>query len=147
MTQTFFRIQPASRPVEQLLNESTWQSNVWSDTPAYRKCGTCNGRGETYSDAFDDYDYCSDCNGRGEVEDIRYGVSACLTMERLYRYFAGRDADLTDCVVVEFEADFADDDDVDTENGADLVYPRRIVSVRPLADDDRAAIEEEEEQR
>lgn len=145
MTQTFFRIQPASRPVEQLLDESTWQCTVWSDTPAYRKCDTCRGLRDVYSPDFDDYLPCETCNGQGEVEDIRYGVSACVTMERLYNYFAGRDGNLDDCVVVELEADFADDDDFDTEDGADLVYPRRIISVRPLDDDDRAAIEEEEQ--
>lgn len=142
MTETFYRIQPASRPVEQLLDASTWQCSVWSDTPAYRKCSACNGARDIYNADFDDYLPCDDCNGQGEVEDIRHGVSACLTMERLYRYFAGRDGALDDCVIVELEADFADADDFDVEDGADLVYPRRIVSVRPITDADRLAIEE-----
>jgi hypothetical protein len=52
-------------------------------------------------------------------------------VQDLRDYFAGRDADLGGCVLVEMLADLADDD-WEADAGAVLVYPRQIVAVTPI---------------
>jgi hypothetical protein len=153
MTFRCFRIQPADRDPAALLDPATWKSRVWVGT-VYRTCPGCRGEGEVVGDPrpcvsctddvdmcdacrglgfVSDVDVCPTCQGVGEVDDsVRRGVSACRTIDDLYRYFAEREADIADCVVVEMEADIADEEDWDHQRGAILVYPRRIISVTPL---------------
>jgi hypothetical protein len=50
-------------------------------------------------------------------------VSAFPTLEGLYHYMIAKNADLTDCRVVELGAELADDVDFDADQGALLVIP------------------------
>ncbi len=79
--------------------------------------------------------------------DPRRGVSVCGTERALELYFAARSADvgydaefLSTLVIVEVDGELSDEDDEDAAEGALLVLPTRIVSVRPLDDDMIAAI-------
>jgi hypothetical protein len=54
-------------------------------------------------------------------------VSVFPTVEGLYRYMLATDADVDDCLIVELDADPADDVDFDADQGAMLVIPRRIM--------------------
>lgn len=78
--------------------------------------------------------------------DPKQGVSVCGTEWALTDYFAARvdcgyDADfLATLVVVELDGDLSDEADDDAVEGALLVFPTRIVSVRPLDADMAAAI-------
>lgn len=134
MTEVFYRVQPAERDVAALLDPATWQSSAWE--PTSKRCGTCNGTGQHYDRDSDWPEACDACRGHGEVEDVRHGVSACWSLDDLVDYFRGRtnhsQAWIDSLVVVEMEADVADDDDHDHSDGAVLVWPRRIVSVQPV---------------
>lgn len=108
------RIQPAFRDPQDLLDPATWQSRCWAG----------------YSDG------------------MRLGVSACgydpdantewgfHPLDQLANYFAAREADLNDCVIVEMLAYEADERDEDDGNGAVLVWPQRILSVTPVEETD-----------
>src|SRR5690606_32157157 len=50
----------------------------------------------------------------------------------LVDYLAHTGADFTDTVLVELEGEYADEDGHDAELGEILVFPSRIVSVRPV---------------
>ncbi|MEV8439203.1 hypothetical protein AB0425_17650 [Actinosynnema sp. NPDC051121] len=113
---TYFRIQPAARPVAELLDQATWESRQWF--------------GEKYVDCCHDTD-CPDCDGTGEREDVRRGVSTCASIEDLVAYFRQVGVEFDDTVLVELDADRADDLDHDHELGAVLVHPYRIVSTTP----------------
>ncbi|VEI04091.1 Uncharacterised protein [Acidipropionibacterium jensenii] len=63
------------------------------------------------------------------VEDVRYGVSACESIEDLAAYVAQTGVGGDNPVIVEFEAELADDDDHDADLGAVLTWPTRIVGV------------------
>lgn len=76
--------------------------------------------------------------------DIRFGVSACRSIEELVAYFRIAGGWVDDCVIVEMVAEVADDMDHDHEHGAVLVYPVRIVSVQPLTNAMIAHIYEED---
>lgn len=140
---TTYRIQPADRPISDLLDDTTWQSRVWSGEQL-KTCPACNGCGYIVDHIDDDGDAveddCDTCNTSGEVEDVRYGVSACHTMADLYQYFGRRmDTDtqtedlLAGTVLVEMDAAIAGEDDHDVREGlAVLVWPRAIISVRPF---------------
>lgn len=116
---TYFRIQPADRPLADLLDEATWESREWY--------------GEKYVDCCGDTD-CTDCDGTGEREDVRHGVSTCATLDDLVSYFRQVGGNLDDTVLVELDATRADDPDHDHAIGAVLVHPHRIVSVTPTPD-------------
>jgi hypothetical protein len=59
----------------------------------------------------------------------RDGVASFPTREGLRRYLDERDADLRGYVFVEMEGELSEDRDLDADEGAILVYPRRIVGV------------------
>lgn len=63
------------------------------------------------------------------VEDIRHGVSACESIDELAAYLATAGIPADDPVLVEFEADYADDDDHDAAQGAVLTLPIRIIRI------------------
>lgn len=141
---TWMRLQPADRNPADLLDETTWQARAWE--PLYTRCADCNGRGETWTDP-DWPDTCTTCGGAGEIEDIRHGVSVCSDIDALVDYFTGRDiahsADYVDrLVVVELEGQQSHDDDHDAHDGAYLLLPTRVVSVRPVPDELRAVIQD-----
>lgn len=106
---SFYRLQDADRDVAELLDPD----NHWS------------------------------CNWSG-ASDPRHGVSVCWSEGTLISYFARRAADgigydadfLATLVMVELDGDPSDDEDDDAAEGAELVFPTRIVSVRPLTADE-----------
>lgn len=149
----YYRIQPADRNPEDLLDPANQRSELWTGV-AYRRCDDCGGYGQTLHrchrcggarcDWCDQYgsilEDCATCHGTGEIDDtVREGVSCCPTLDVLYAYFRGRHANLDNCVVVTLEGELADEEDWDADAGAVLIRPTRIVSVEPL---DPAVIEE-----
>jgi hypothetical protein len=58
----------------------------------------------------------------------RSGISSFPTLEGLRRYLAERDADMSGYVLLEFEGELSNDRDLDADEGAILVFPRRIVA-------------------
>lgn len=132
---TYWRVQDTSTDPQRLTDPTTWQSRVWSGA-AYITCPQCKG--------YQTDETCDRCKDAGEIEDVRYGVSACRSIENLYRYFGRRMGSdtitaeqLEDCVLVEMEADVADDDDHDAAEGLSvLVWPTRIASVQAFGPDD-----------
>lgn len=75
-----------------------------------------NWQSASYGDAFGD--------------DVRHGVSACESIEELAAYFAQTGIDVgASPVIVELEADQADDEDHDVALGAVLVFPRSIARI------------------
>ena len=68
--------------------------------------------------------------------DERHGISVCRSVEDLAAYLAGPGQgvvwDPHRFVLVEVEADLAEEQDCDARYGVELVHPTRIVSVSPL---------------
>jgi hypothetical protein len=107
------RIQPASRNPEDLLDPANWESRNW----AGYSDGTLLG--------------VSTC-GVASDHEVSMGVDR---YQYLAGYFANRQANLKNCVVVEldaYEADDRDEDDTDWGGSGFLVWPVAIVSVTPL---------------
>lgn len=72
---------------------------------------------------------------RCDDDDVRQGVSACLSIEDLADYFAQVGIPLTDeCLLVEMDSEWADGDDADAAHGAHLVIPTAIISAIPVPD-------------
>ena len=62
-------------------------------------------------------------------EDVRSGVSVCGSLEELATYFATVGSPFTDdCLLVELDGAWSDDEDEDAHLGAMLVYPTEIIS-------------------
>jgi hypothetical protein len=92
-------------------------------------CVACGGRVEWVGT-------CPSCEGTGVITRVkRAGISSFPTAAGLYRYLHERDADLTGDVFVEMEGTLSSDRDMDADEGAILVFPRRIVGRRPPAPD------------
>ena len=71
----------------------------------------------------------------GSEDDVRAGVSACRSIEDLAEYFAQVGICLTpECLLVEMESEWADEDDADAHLGAVLVIPTAIRSAIPVPD-------------
>lgn len=87
------------------------------------------------------------CNWGGGG-DPRHGVSVCWNEQLVIDYFARRAADgigydadfLAAMVIVELDGDPSDEEDEDAAEGAELIIPTRIISVRPLTADEIAEI-------
>jgi hypothetical protein len=136
MAQTYVRLQSAKLDPAELLDPSTWASRSWGDLQPTKRCPRCIGED------------CETCGGSGEIDDVRYGVSACLDLDDLIDYFADRECDYSadyvdGLVVVTFEGQRAEDDDHDEEYGAVLAWPERIVSVDPVPDELRTVVQHE----
>lgn len=62
-------------------------------------------------------------------DGVRNGVSVCDSIETLATYFATVGIPFTDdCLLVELDGTWSDDDDEDAHLGASLIYPTRIIS-------------------
>jgi hypothetical protein len=57
----------------------------------------------------------------------RAGISAFPTATGLHRYLLERDADLSGDIFIEIEGELSLDRDLDADEGAILIFPRRIV--------------------
>ena len=72
---------------------------------------------------------CGQCFRWNAGEDVRVGVSVCDSIEELASYLAQVGIPFTDdCLLVELEGTWADDEDEDAHLGARLIIPTRIVS-------------------
>lgn len=68
-------------------------------------------------------------------EDVRHGISACESREELATYLAQTGIHFTDdWILVEFDGDYADEEDEDADLGAVLTVPERIISTETLGD-------------
>lgn len=62
-------------------------------------------------------------------DDERHGVSACESLEDLAAYFAQTGIALSaDCLLVIFDGDYSDEEDLDANLGAVLTIPETIIS-------------------
>jgi hypothetical protein len=117
------------------------QFKCWSCvlTGARQSCPVCAGRVRWEEE-------CPVCRGTRRVDGKpRHGVSVFPTLEGLYHYMLAKKADLDGCVIVELDAQCAEDVDFDADQGAMLVIPTRIVDCagvdRGIAADVRARSE------
>lgn len=68
-------------------------------------------------------------------EDVRHGISACESREELATYLAQTGIHFTDdWILVEFDGDYADEEDEDADLGAVLTIPERIISTETVGD-------------
>lgn len=144
-TRRYYRIHPGDRPVETLLRPGR-KSRPWTGE-MFRTCEECRGSGQVCTGETDGdyhYDRCERCRGLGDYEYAPVGVSVCRDVSDLIAYFRERHPMLDGDVLVEIEGVESDDEDHDHGSAGSpvLIIPTRIVSVQPLPDDIRAAIEE-----
>lgn len=72
---------------------------------------------------------CPVCRGSGRIDGRpRHGVSVFPRVRGLYRYMLAKGADLDRCVILELEAQLADDVDFDADQGALLVLPSKVLA-------------------
>jgi hypothetical protein len=89
-------------------------------------CPACEGRVEFRG-------VCPTCEGSGEIDRVRRrGVAVFPSREGLYRYLVETGAELEEEVIVELTGRLSEDLDLDADAGALLIFPERIVEVRPL---------------
>jgi DnaJ-class molecular chaperone len=90
-------------------------------------CVACRGRVEWL-------DCCPSCEGSAVITRIeRRGISCFPTASGLHRYLRERDADLSGDVFVELEGKLSPDRDLDADEGAILVFPKRILDRLPAS--------------
>jgi len=90
-------------------------------------CVACRGKVEWE-------DTCPSCEGSGIISRVRRaGVSSFPTADGLRRYLRERDADLNGDVILELEGALSGDRDLDADDGAILVFPRRIAGRLPAS--------------
>jgi hypothetical protein len=144
---TWFRLHARDDDPQRLLDPERQRSKPWGGT-VYGRCTKCGGEGETVHECESCREHvdpscpscagriryraeCPACEGSGEVDDSeRDGVSVFPDEDALYRYMVRRDADIEEARLVELEGEPSEDEDFDADEGAVLVRPRRIVSVR-----------------
>jgi hypothetical protein len=148
-----FRLQPAAEDPQRLLDPEHQWTQPWAGSEDGARCDKCNGSGragyECWSCLLTGTNpscpachgrvrweaKCPVCRGEGQVDGRpRRGLSAFPTAEALYRYVLTREADLVG-ILVELEADAAEDIDFDATEGTLLVVPQSIVSTRPVEPD------------
>jgi hypothetical protein len=130
---TYFRLHPEDENPEALLEPENQVSKPWggADHGPCEKCGS-SGR-------LDGFGECPSCKGSGEITDSeRRGVSVFHDPDTLYRYMLRRDSDMDGSLLVELEGEQSEDVDFDADEGALLVFPKRIVKA---VDIDRERIE------
>jgi hypothetical protein len=130
-----------------LLTEAGQWTEPWGGSDHGRRCDKCSGSGRTRHECWScllttprrscpvcggqaRWDAaCPVCRGTGEIDGRRrHGVSVFPTLEGLYHYMLANEADIERCVVLELEAELADDVDFDADEGALLVIPTAISS-------------------
>jgi hypothetical protein len=142
-----FHRHPADENEEQLLDPERQFSTPWGDD-GKGPCEKCDGEGNVEHHCFSCLasgeaisacpacqgrvrwiDTCPSCEGTGEITRVkRSGVSSFPTAEGLRRYLAERGEDLTGDVFLEMEGELSPDRDLDADEGAILLFPRRIVA-------------------
>jgi hypothetical protein len=155
---------PSSQEPTRLLSEDGQWTEPWGSSEHGARCDKCDGSGETQFECWSCVltgarDSCPVCLGRVRWDDRcpvcrgttrvdgkpRHGVSVLPTVEGLYHYMLAKEADLDGCVIVELEANPAQDLDFDADQGAMLVIPTRILGCaavdHELAADVRARTE------
>jgi hypothetical protein len=130
---SYYRLQKPGDDAEDLLDPHEQVTEPWGGT-VYGRCDKCGGTGHTSHVGEGGELECPACEGSGEIDDsAREGVSVFPELDGLYRYMVRRDAELDEGTsVVELEGVPSEDSDFDADEGALLVNPTRIVSVRPL---------------
>lgn len=69
------------------------------------------------------------------LEDFRHGISACESRGELADYLAQTGIPFSDdSVLVEFDGDYADEDDEDAHLGAVLTIPARIIATEKVGE-------------
>jgi DnaJ-class molecular chaperone len=133
-----------------LLNEEHQWCAPWGGSEDGKRCDKCQGNGRTGYECWSCLltgrnpscpacrgrvrweGECPVCRGSGKVDgNARRGVSVFPTVEGLYHYLLATETDLVG-LLVELEADPAEDPDFDADQGALLVIPSQIVSTRPV---------------
>lgn len=136
-------------PKSLLLDEHQW-CEPWGGSEDGSRCDKCRGSGRTGYECWSCMltgrnsacpacrgkvrweGKCPVCRGSGEVDGKpRRGVSVFPTVEGLYHYLLRTEAELVG-LLVELEADPAEDPDFDADQGAILVIPTTIERVRPI---------------
>lgn len=149
-SRTYFRCHSAGEDHGELLDPEQQVTEPWG-SPDHGRCDKCGGSGTTVYECFSCVEGGSDpdcpvcqgrvrleqtcpaCQGAGEIHQTqRHGIAVFPSRKGLYRYLAVKDADVEDSVVVELEGPVSDDLDLDADEGALLIHPRRIVGVEPL---------------
>lgn len=129
---TYFRIQPTDRDATELLDETTWISLNWgAGTRECRGCTDCT------ENALDHHELGQTCGGTGEVDQSRYGVSVCDSIEELAAYAATASMDLwgAPMSIVELDGYPSGDDAEDAAHGESLICPTRVVSIADVDDE------------
>jgi hypothetical protein len=140
-------------PQRLLAEEGRW-TEPWGGSEHGTRCGKCGGSGTVAHQCWSCLltgaagscpvcagkvrweDRCPVCRGSGETDgEPRYGVSVFPTVEGLYYYMNETEAELEGCLVVELDAEAADDVDFDADQGAMLVIPTRILGCEPVDPD------------
>ena len=140
-----WRVNDSDEDPERLLRAEGQWTEPWGDSEDGTRCSKCEGkRRATYecwscllgeadsacpvcSGKVSWVDDCPVCRRTGKTDGKpRHGVSVFPTLDGLYHYMLAKDADLDACVVLELEAQPADDVDFDADQGAMLVIPTEI---------------------
>jgi hypothetical protein len=146
----YYRLNPADSDPEDLLDPENQVSEPWGGT-VYGRCDKCGGSGTTEhrcrsceaggadpdcpvcQGSVTYEDECPACEGEGRIDDSkREGVSVFPTLEGLWRYMRERDGAVERSVLVELEGEESVDEDFDADEGALLVFPKRIVDAREV---------------
>lgn len=147
---TYFHCHPAAEDPGELLDPDAQVSEPWGE-PEHGPCDKCGGDGAAAFECFSCMEAgtdpgcpvcegrvrfsqtCPACGGSGVIDHTqRRGVAVFPTREGLYRYLAWKDADVEGKLVVELAGAESDDQDLDADHGALLIFPDRIVSAEPL---------------
>lgn len=153
-----FRLESTADDPQRLLDPENQWTQPWGGSEDGARCDKCSGSGRTHFECWSCLltgtnpscpacrgrvrweAKCPVCRGDGKVNGkARQGLSAFPTAEALYRYMLTREADLVG-LLVELEADLADDVDFDADEGVVLVIPKSIESTRPVEPESIATI-------
>lgn len=129
---TYFRVQATDRDASELLDETTWLSLNWgASTRECRGCTDCT------ENTLDHNEIGQTCDGTGEVDQARYGISVCDSLDGLATYAATAGMDLwsVPMSIVELDGYPSGDDAEDADHGESLICPTRVVSVTDVDDE------------
>jgi hypothetical protein len=148
-----YRIEPTEVDPQRLLREDAQWTEPWGGSEDGSRCDKCRGSGRTGFECWSCLltgrtsscpacrgkmrweAACPVCRGTGEVDGKpRRGVSVFPTIEGLYRYLLATEASPVG-MLVELDADPADEVDFDADQGAILVIPNTIERTRPIEPD------------